>query len=72
MTVSSWRIAGVGSLLIAAAGMAHAEQVSGTFVAPVFRFGNNDITNDQVIENGDGSFTMSGTDGSVDRGWVLD
>lgn len=70
--VLSWRIAGMTSLLIAAAGAAQAEQVSATFVAPDFRFGNNNITYDQLVENTDGSFTMSGNDGSVAAGWVLD
>jgi hypothetical protein len=68
----SWRIAGITSLLIAAAGATHAEQVSATFVAPDFRFGSNDITYDHLVENTDGSFTMSGVDGSVAAGWVLD
>ncbi|MEJ0036260.1 MAG: VPLPA-CTERM sorting domain-containing protein [Gammaproteobacteria bacterium] len=71
MKVLSWRIASVTSLLLAAAGVTHAEQVSGTFVAPVFKFGNNDIQNDSVVENADGSFTMSGTDGSQAAGWLL-
>jgi len=67
----SWRLAGIGALLIAAGGMAHAEEVNATFVAPVFKLGNNTIGTGQVSENADGSFTMSGNDGSQDRGWVL-
>ncbi len=62
----------ITSLLIAAAGAAQAEQVSATFVAPDFRFGSNNITYDQLVENTDGSFTMSGNDGSAAAGWVLD
>jgi hypothetical protein len=41
-------------------------------VAPDFRFGSNNITYDQLVANNDGSFTMSGTDGSAAAGWVLD
>lgn len=69
--VLSSRVAVAGSLLIATMGVTHAEEVSHPFVAPVFRFGSSDVQNDQVVENPDGSFTMSGTDGSVAAGWVL-
>lgn len=72
MKVLSWRIAGLSALLIAAAGAVHAEQVVPHFVAPDFRFGSNDITYDALVANADGSFTMSGTDGSAAAGWVLD
>ncbi len=70
--VLSWRIAGITSLLMVSAGAVHAEQVAATFVAPDFRFGSNNITYDQLVANTDGSFTMSGNDGSVAAGWVLD
>ncbi len=72
MKVLSLRIAGVASLLIGAAGVTHAEQVSSTFVAPVFQLGSATIQNDQVIQNADGSFTMIGTDGGAASGWQLD
>jgi hypothetical protein len=68
----SWRAAGVGSLLVTAAGMTHAGQVGSTFEPPLFQFGSTSIANDQVVDNGEGSFTMSGSDGSAAAGWVLD
>jgi hypothetical protein len=67
----SWR-AGVGSLLITAAGMTHAGQVGSTSEPPTFQFGSTSIASDQVVDNGEGSFTMSGSDGSAAVGWVLD
>ena len=66
------RIAGVASVLVAAAGVAQAEQVSATFVAPTFQLGGTPIQNDEVVENPDGSFTMSGIDGGPTSGWQLE
>ena len=60
------------AVLMAAAGATRAEEVTTTFVAPVFKLGNHAIENDQVVRNTDGSFTMLGTDGGVTSGWQLD
>jgi hypothetical protein len=72
--LQSWRIAGVVSLLIAATGVTHAAEVSAAFVPPVLQIGSTNITNDSVVENADGSFTLVGTEsgGFPERGWQLD
>jgi hypothetical protein len=73
VNVRSGRIVGVASLLLlAATGVAQAEQVDARYGSPVFKFGSLTLPNDQPSPNADGSFTFAGNAGGESSGWELD